>query len=116
MKVRVFENPDGTLRIVHPNPKEQRGEETEEAFYGRVFGQVINGDASLQGLPYFDMEKTLLPANRAKRYAWRTQNKQIVEDSAVPEPPHPKQAILDRISSVTTIAQLKSILTEVVKG
>ena len=59
--VRVFENPDGHLRVLMISPNQRNANETEAETLERVAADVTANDPSLAGLPYHDMENTDLP-------------------------------------------------------
>ncbi len=50
----------------------------------------------------------VLPRKRSQRDKWRIKQGVIVEDLTIPDPPHPKQALLDAIDAATTLAQLRA--------
>ena len=58
----------------------------------------------------------ILPQKRSQRDKWRITNGQIVVDATIPDPPNPRQALLDAIDQATTIAQLKVLLKQTVTG
>ena len=69
-KVRVIYKPDNTIAIIHPAPKSRRYDESEVAWYNRVFSDAMNRDPNLTGLPYDDIPITKLPKSREARNAW----------------------------------------------
>ncbi len=116
-KCRVFKNPDGSISIVHPNEKYRNRGEPDVEFYSRVFNKAMSSDPALDGLPSEDIDSSDLPPDRSKRHKRRLNpaNK-VVVDPSVPDPPHPRQKLLDGIESATTVAQLKTFLLESITG
>ena len=59
----------------------------------------------------FDSEaevKLVLPPDRSRRHAWRWVGTRVIADPAVPDPPKPRQALIDEVQAATTIAALKA--------
>jgi hypothetical protein len=50
--------------------------------------------------------------DRSTRGKWRIKNGRIVVDATVPDPPHPRQALLDSIDSATSLDELKAAMRE----
>ena len=107
---RVFQNSDGSVRILRLNPR--RSEFTLD-------GETAK-DRSLLGLPFQDVEEADIPANRVNRDKWRLQqvgNKFVCRlDNTVPDKPHPRQPLIDRANAATTVAELKAILADLLRG
>ena len=59
-----------------------------------------------------------LPADRSQRAKWRKDvlNGGVMIDLTVPDPPHPKQALLNAVDQAKTIADLKTILTDAIRA
>ena len=75
----------------------------------------------VQDFPSADALEQILPrtgqtVDRSRRHAWRWQGNRVLADPAVPDPPNPKQPLLDEITAATTVAALKTALLKVVKG
>lgn len=115
-KVRIFENPDGSVRVVHLNPKRRLENESDADFEARIFARTVEADPTLDGLPFSDIEVAALPTDRSKRYAWKRQGNAVIVDPSVLPPPHPKQKLLDDINKATTIDGLKTLMTKMVRG
>lgn len=105
MLCRVFQNPDGTVRIMRPNPKLGQ---VDSAF----FDAETSKDASLKDLPFVDVEQDTIPTNSSRRRAWRITAGRVVDDVSVPDPPKPTtQAERNTlITAATTLEQLKAAL------
>lgn len=56
----------------------------------------------------------VLPRKRSQREKWRIQNGKIVIDPTVPDPPHPRKALLDAIDGASSLDEIKSLLKQVV--
>lgn len=111
MKYRAFQAPGGNVRVVHPNPKMRLPEETDDAFIARIGANVVVKDPTLAGLPFVDVQQTAIDGlSRAQRHKWRIQGQTAAIDPTVPDPPHPKQALLDQVDAATTIAGLKVVI------
>ena len=67
MKVRVFENPDGSVRIMRLNEKMRLDGELDEAFAARMFPIEQEKDVSLSGLVSSDIDEIDIPASRVDR-------------------------------------------------
>lgn len=116
MKVRIFREPSGNLRILHLAPKHRLPDELDDAFIARVGTQVTTRDSSLAGLPFIDVEEASLHAlDRSLRHKWRTVGQAVVVDPTVPNLPHPKQALLDEIDAATTMDALKAAVKKVIR-
>ncbi len=66
--VRVVYKQDKSVAIIHPAPKSKLPNETVEQWLNRVFTRAMQGE--LKGLPYEDMDASLLPKNYTARDAW----------------------------------------------
>ena len=69
-KVRVVYKPDGSISVIHPSPNSQERGETESQWLNRVFNKTQKNDSKLAGLPFDDIEESVLP-DRNYRDAWR---------------------------------------------
>ena len=65
-KVRVLENPDGSIRVMHPNWSRKRPDETDEEFLNKGAAKSKYGR-----LPHMDIEKDELPKDRKDRNDWQ---------------------------------------------
>jgi hypothetical protein len=92
MKVRAYEMPDGTVRIVVPstttNP--QVAGETDDQFIARKAAKAEEKDPTLKtALRHVDVDKTVADTlDRSKRYAYRFNalKTSVVVDPLVPVP------------------------------
>lgn len=116
MLYRVFEETDGQLRIVKPNPRLRRPNETDQEMLDRTAAKAVDNDPSLAELPFTDLDERELPANRVQRNKWRRRGASIVVDGAVPDPPHKKQALLDAIAQANDLTTLKQELTNAIRA
>jgi len=114
---RVFINPDGSLRVMHPNMKYWDADKcSQEEFCQNVLDTDTSKDPSLAGLQYRDVDVATLPKERSKRHAWRwADNPGVYVDETVPDPPDPRKERLDRIEKATSVDELKAVLKEMVK-
>lgn len=78
---RVYQQPDGTVRVLVPNPRLKHENETEAAFMSRIADQDAP-KSGLQGLPFEDVEETLLPP-RQDRKDWVMENRQVKVKKAI---------------------------------
>lgn len=115
MKVRVFQNLDGTVRVVHPNPKLRMAGESDDNFIARIASDAVDKDPTLAGLSFLDVDNTQLPTRQDRR-KWCINGSQMDIDPTRPDPPHPKQNLLNRVASANTVAELKAILIDLIKG
>ena len=79
-KVRVFENPDGSVRVLRPNLNsitDSRDDLDKETLK----------DITLSGLPYKDVDAASLPGDRANRNKWRMRGNSVEVDHAIPDRP-----------------------------
>jgi len=67
-KVRMVSHPDKAISIIHPAPNSKRPDETDEQWQERVFDKAMQGD--LRGLPFKDIDISLLPKDRTERNRW----------------------------------------------
>lgn len=84
MKHRIVYKPDGSVSIINPIPEAKREDETEEEFLTRNQNKI----PALAGLPYDDVEKDDLPADRSQRDKWRGSKGAgvYVDESVITEP------------------------------
>ena len=92
---RVFQNVDGSVRLMHPNKRLQLLGETDADFTARVCSADRDKDPSLAGLPSFDVNTAALPTrnevdaqgdSRSVRNAWRRAGNAVVVDVAAIAP------------------------------
>jgi len=105
-EVRVFQNLDGSVRILRLNPR----------LSGATLATETAKDSSLAALPFVDVNDATLPIDRTKRDKWRLLGQKVIIDPTVPDKLHPKQALIDRANSATTVDQLKAVLADSIKG
>ena len=110
---RVFTNPDGSVRVLRLNARHRGVEETETQFLERETAK----QADLMALSFVDVDEAQLPSSRMKRHAWRVNPARtaLIVDPGVPDPPHPRQALLDALDQATTIDQLKGLMKQMVR-
>lgn len=65
-KIRVLRKLDGSVAIIHPQPKSKGSDETENQWLERVFAK-----ANSENLPYKDIDSSELPQDREERNAWK---------------------------------------------
>ena len=82
MKVRVYKNPDGSVRVLHPNPKLRLPGESDDSLISRIATQVEKGDPSLAGLSFIDVDRNTLPV-RQERDKWRLNGQRVIVDPTV---------------------------------
>lgn len=78
MKIIVWENEDGSLRLDYPNTKLQSSGETEEQFCIRMAQYISSVDPSKQS--YTILEDTAVPETRMNRAGWRLSGTEITEN------------------------------------
>lgn len=115
-RCRVFQLPDGSLRIVHPNPRLRADKESDAVFLARIADETVLRDASLANLPFQDVDCAALPADRAFRHQWRLSGGTVIIDPTVNRPPHPKQAALDALLRSATLDEVKTSLYHILSG
>ncbi len=79
MKVRVFQNPDGSVRILRINPK-------------HVTDSTADLDKEMaknntMRLPYKDIDEHAIPSDRTLRHKFRLNGNRVEVDHAVPDRP-----------------------------
>lgn len=67
---RVFERPDGSLAIHHPDPTSRLETESEAEWLTRAFARHLEASPEFDGLPYIDVDPATLP-DRETRARWR---------------------------------------------
>lgn len=105
-RCRVFQNPDGSLLVMYLNESRRLAGETDAQFFLREQAK----QPALVALPFIDTDTSNVPTDRAQRHKWRIAGGQLIVDLAVPNPPHPKQALLDEIDAANSVAQLRAAL------
>ena len=71
MKARVFENSDGSVRIMRLNEKMRLPGELDEAFAARMFPIEQSKDVSLSNLAFSDVDIASLPPGHVDRKDWK---------------------------------------------
>lgn len=86
---RVFSKPDGSVRVMHPNPRLKPEGESDEDFCRRICDMDMKTDKTLDGLLYVDVDKEKLPPRTmadidgekvSLRHAWKVQGDKIMVD------------------------------------
>jgi len=112
--------PDGSVRLMQLSPKFL----ADQALPGETTAETVARLAPLEQAKNPDLADatfTLVttantPAERANRHKWRLRNGRVEVDAAVPDPPNPKQALLDAIEGATNLAQLKAAVKNLVSA
>ena len=116
-KFRVYTEPGGNVRVLHPNEKMRNPGESDDDFIARMGAHAEGADSSLTGLPSIDVvDATIIALDRSKRHKWRVQGPICRVDNTVPDKPHPRQAALDQINAATDVTTLKQALIDFVRG
>ena len=71
MKARVFENPDGSVRIMRLNEKMRLKDESDDVFAARMFPIEQTKDISLSNLAFSDVDIASLPPGHVGRKDWK---------------------------------------------
>lgn len=96
---RVIAQPSGDLWIrVYPTVESRSAD-------GTIGQDFDSADALEQMLP-----KLAGRVDRSKRHAWRWQGNRVIVDPTVPDPPKPRQPLIDEVNAATTIAALKAAI------
>ena len=115
-KCRVVKKPDGSLTIIRPSPNSRREGEGEVEWLDRIFTAHMEA-RGMDGFPFVDMDVSQLPATRINRNKWRLDANRIVfVAQSIPDPPHPKQALIDRAKAAQNISELRSIISDLIQG
>ena len=83
---------------------------------GEFFARETAKQQELLALPFTDVNTSTLPVGRAQRAKWRLQAGQVVTNLALPDPPHPRQQLLDQLAFANTVPELKLLLDKVIRG
>ena len=114
MYARIWYEPSGAVKVTTfidvPDPE--------------MIARILHQDGQVDPNATFDDCATepeltaLLPSSRADRTKWRKNpnGRGVIVDLTIPDPPHPRQALLDAIQGATTIAQLKALLIQTIRG
>lgn len=115
---RVFSEPSGHVHVLYLNEKLRLPGETDSDFMNRLGPTVASKSSGLAGLSFVDVDQAVIQAlPRSQRHKWRVNpGGHLRVDPTIPDPPHPKQAKLNKIAAATSIDELKVLLTEIVKG
>lgn len=108
-QVRIWQEPGGAIKVTTL----VAGDLEQEAGKLRDSGAISPGAVAV-----WDGEASLapLPPSRVNRAKWRWNGARVAVDLTVPDPPHPRQALLDAAAQATTVAQLRAILVQVIQG
>lgn len=112
--------PDSSVRVTRivesVLERERQPEELTDALVLRLASTIQAKTPGLAGgVPRLVTEANM-PTDRAKRHAWRLQGNRVLVDATVPDPPHPKQALLDAIDGAATVSELKPLMKRLVTG
>jgi len=77
---RVFIKPDGSVRIAHACMKGKPEGMSDRDWAVEQFERIIQADASLQGLPFSDVDESELPQDREFRDQWRMKAGKVAVD------------------------------------
>ena len=113
---RIWYHPDG-IAVTHIQGGSSRELDSEGA-------KLLAAGRSYAAAPHEDFQDdeilAFLPPDRSQRNKWRKNpaGRGVWVDPTVPDPPRQpaQQARLDQIARATTVAELKAILTDIVKG
>ncbi len=98
MKCRVIYKPDDTVSVIHCVPAAKREDETQGEFLERVYLSSVQG-TELEGLPYDDLDPTILP-DRTDRDKWRkNQGGGVRVDHTVVTGTEMRRAVEDRLDA-----------------
>ena len=112
--VRVFSNPDGSLRIMGVAEKMRNVGESDVALVARIGAKTIAENPDLKGLSFIDVDVSALPADISKRYKWRIQAGAVVVDATIPDVVDPKVSLRARIAAANTLLELKAVIRDLV--
>ena len=100
--VRVWFHPDG--QVAYSDLSRAGDVEAEWA-------KILAARGLAPDTEYVDMDVTALPS-RDDRHKWRKHptDLAVVVDTKVPDPPNPKQAMLDEIDQAATLDDVKVLL------
>ena len=77
MLVRIFEQPDGKVSVMRPNPRLRLEGESEQAFVNRMGKKLVGDDPTLARLVVVDMDDKTLPQDRSSRNLWRLKDGKV---------------------------------------
>ena len=105
---RMIEQPSGDIWIrAYPSEERRAADPIQPGWITRDYDSA---DALEQVLP-----RVGNTVDRSRRGAWRWQGGRVISDPAVPDPPHPKQALLDEVGAATTIAALRAAILKLIR-
>ncbi len=109
---RVVQKPDGSVTVIRPGLHSRRPDEDELVWLDRVFTAHMESRGWI-GRPFVDMDVSNLPPERTKRNKWRLNpSNSVFVDDSVPDTPHPRQELVDRIERAGSVDELKQLLKE----
>ena len=114
----VWSKPDGSVRVMRLSDRwltaNQRPTETTSEAVVRLASLEQAKNADLSDATATVVTTANIPVDRSQRHKWRLQGQRCVVDPTVPNPPHPKQGLLDAIDNATTLAGLKAAVRQMV--
>ena len=111
---RVVQKPDGSVTIIRPGLHSRRPDEDELAWLDRVFTAHMESRGWI-GRPFVDMDVSKLPPDRKNRNKWRLNTRNLLfVDQSIPDTPHRRQGLVDRIEKAKSVDELKQLLKEIV--
>lgn len=116
-RVRILQHPDGSVTIIHPamNDLARPPGVNDETWVEQCLDKTMAKHPEWHALLSVDIQSDALPTDRALRHKWRLVAGAVMVDPAVPDPSHPKQALLDAIDEAATLVDLKLLMKRIVK-
>lgn len=112
--VRIWVEPNGTVKITTCLL------DNAEDVYARLQADgTIHPAATFHDFPDVESARQALPPTKAQRHKWRWNvvAQQVEVDPTVPDPPHPRQAILDQIDAEASFTPAqRALLKRIVRG
>ena len=115
MYARIWYEPSGVkVTVFAPGSS---NEEQARACQALLADGRIEEGATFDDVSSADMLKSLLPSDRTNRMKWRKNplGPGVAPDVTIPDPPHPRKALLDAVNQATTINDLKAVIRQVIQ-
>jgi hypothetical protein len=110
--VRVLQNLDMTLIVLHPAMHDQNRppDIPDDKWAVICFNKMLVKHPEWQGLVSVDIMSDALPKDRAKRHKWRLINRQVIVLDDIPDHVDPIKPIFEAIAAANTLPELKDAI------
>ena len=115
----IWQHPDGSIQVMNLSSRylaghHQADETTAQAVLRLAQHQQTKNPDLTPATPVL-VKSADMPSDYTKRHKWRLQGSRCVVDDTVPDPPHPRQSLLDQINAAATLDDVKQRMADLVR-